>query len=191
MLADCLGSLLVYDILTSPSHSMYSSSSSPVSSIASLSPKTSEHRYPEVASLNESPCKGRLKTSKASRSNSSEDGRLSPLQRSTAIEEASFGDGKFENESFSFDVSHVFVLGSPLGMVLASRKNKGGNISKPACSSFYNLFYSVDSLASRLEPLLDPHFSTLHPVTIPPYQQYPTGEPLVATISIHENWDVR
>ena len=96
------------------------------------------------------------------------------LLRSEMVDDGE-DDDRTHTAFFSFDVSHVFVLGSPLGLVLAGRKNRGGRVVKPFCASFYNLFYAVDPLACRLEPLLDPHFSTLSPVTIPSYHRYPTG----------------
>ena len=38
---------------------------------------------------------------------------------------------------------------------------------KPQCKSFYNLMYSMDPLAYRLEPLLAPEFSRIPAVCIP------------------------
>ena len=47
---------------------------------------------------------------------------------------------------------------------------------RPACQFFYNLFYGIDTTASRLEPLLDQRFATISPATIPDYRAFPTGE---------------
>ncbi len=48
-------------------------------------------------------------------------------------------------------------------------------VTPPRCSSIYNMYYSVDPLAARLEPILDQLFSLIPPVTIPSYGKYPTG----------------
>ena len=184
-MADCLGSLLVYDILTTTIRQSCSSSSSLSSSLPSspsVSPRSSEHVPPgavlsTTAPALSSPLSSRKKLNVAlsSRSGSSDDvGRRSPLLHGEAVDDVEDYDHQ-QTAFFSFDVSHVFVCGSPLGLVLAARKNRRGKISKPFCGSFYNLFYNVDPLASRLEPLLDSHFSTLSPVSVPLYQQYPTG----------------
>ena len=45
----------------------------------------------------------------------------------------------------------------------------------PACACFYNLFYEIDPMAGRIEPLLDRRFSNVTPVLLPPYRLYPTG----------------
>ena len=50
------------------------------------------------------------------------------------------------------------------------------SVVQPHCVSLYNMFYSVDPLASRLEPLLESLFSFIQPISIPSYQRYPTGE---------------
>lgn len=46
----------------------------------------------------------------------------------------------------------------------------------PACSQIFNLFYPSDPSASRLEPLLQPHFHKLPPFAVPRYQRYPLGD---------------
>ena len=61
-------------------------------------------------------------------------------------------------------VSYVFSL--PLSPVPPAR---------PRCAAFYNLFYGLDVLASRLEPLLDNRFAEVPPVPIPSYRHYPRG----------------
>ena len=50
------------------------------------------------------------------------------------------------------------------------------SLTRPKCSSLYNLFYAVDPLGFRLEPLIDESFSTIDPLLIPCYLVYPTGE---------------
>ncbi len=47
--------------------------------------------------------------------------------------------------------------------------------SRPRCTAFYNLFYGLDVLASRLEPLLDKRFSGIAPIPVPSYHHHPRG----------------
>uniref|UniRef100_A0A8C9ST42 PITP-less RdgB-like protein n=1 Tax=Scleropages formosus TaxID=113540 RepID=A0A8C9ST42_SCLFO len=77
-----------------------------------------------------------------------------------------------------FQVSHCFLLGCPLGLVLAMRRSvlPGASQLQPACSQIYNLFYPLDPCASRLEPLLHPSFHKLPPFAVPRYQRNPMGD---------------
>uniref|UniRef100_A0A3B3S2Z5 Membrane-associated phosphatidylinositol transfer protein 3 n=1 Tax=Paramormyrops kingsleyae TaxID=1676925 RepID=A0A3B3S2Z5_9TELE len=81
---------------------------------------------------------------------------------------------------FDFPVSDCFLLGCPLGLVLAMRRTVLPAIQvtqlRPACSQIYNLFYPSDPSASRLEPLLSPRFHRLPPFAVPRYQRYPLGD---------------
>uniref|UniRef100_A0A3B4UC30 Membrane-associated phosphatidylinositol transfer protein 3 n=1 Tax=Seriola dumerili TaxID=41447 RepID=A0A3B4UC30_SERDU len=82
---------------------------------------------------------------------------------------------------FDFEVSDCFLLGCPLGLVLAMRRTvlpavHGKNQLHPACSQIFNLFYPSDPSASRLEPLLQPLFHKLPPFAVPRYQRYPLGD---------------
>ncbi|KAG9351613.1 hypothetical protein JZ751_022864 [Albula glossodonta] len=81
---------------------------------------------------------------------------------------------------FDFEVSDCFLLGCPLGLVLAMRRTVLPTVSatqlRPACSQIFNLFYPSDPSASRLEPLLHPHFHQLPPFAVPRYQRYPLGD---------------
>ena len=165
------------------SSSSSSSLSSSLPSSPSVSPRSSEHLPPGAALSTTAPPLSSPLTSRkkpnvtlSSRSGSSDDaGRRSPLLHSETVDEVE-DDDHHQTAFFSFNVSRVFACGSPLGLVLAARKNRRGKIAKPFCGSFYNLFYNVDPLARRLEPLLDSHFSTLNPVFIPLYHKYPTGK---------------
>ncbi|XP_068173107.1 LOW QUALITY PROTEIN: membrane-associated phosphatidylinositol transfer protein 3 [Antennarius striatus] len=82
--------------------------------------------------------------------------------------------------SFDFEVSDCFLLGCPLGLVLAMRRTVlpavQVNQLHPACSQIFNLFYPSDPSASRLEPLLQPLFHKLPPFAVPRYQRYPLGD---------------
>ncbi|XP_013878331.1 membrane-associated phosphatidylinositol transfer protein 3 isoform X2 [Austrofundulus limnaeus] len=81
---------------------------------------------------------------------------------------------------FDFEVSDCFLLGCPLGLVLAMRRTVLPTVQvsqlRPACSQIFNLFYPSDPSASRLEPLLQPLFHKLPPFAVPRYQRYPLGD---------------
>uniref|UniRef100_A0A8C6TFI2 Membrane-associated phosphatidylinositol transfer protein 3 n=1 Tax=Neogobius melanostomus TaxID=47308 RepID=A0A8C6TFI2_9GOBI len=81
---------------------------------------------------------------------------------------------------FDFEVSDCFLLGCPLGLVLAMRRTVLPNVQvcqlRPACSQIFNLFYPSDPSASRLEPLLQSVFHRLPPFAVPRYQRYPLGD---------------
>ncbi|CAB1432824.1 unnamed protein product [Pleuronectes platessa] len=96
---------------------------------------------------------------------------------------------------FDFEVSDCFLLGCPLGLVLAMRRTVLPNVQvsqlHPACSQIFNLFYPSDPSASRLEPLLQPLFHKLPPFAVPRYQRYPLGDGrsmlIVESIQGHAN----
>ncbi|XP_017170101.1 membrane-associated phosphatidylinositol transfer protein 3 isoform X7 [Mus musculus] len=81
---------------------------------------------------------------------------------------------------FDFDVSDFFLFGSPLGLVLAMRRTVLPGIDgfqmRPACSQVYSFFHCADPSASRLEPLLEPKFHLVPPVSVPRYQRFPLGD---------------
>ncbi|XP_022451208.1 membrane-associated phosphatidylinositol transfer protein 3 isoform X1 [Delphinapterus leucas] len=79
-----------------------------------------------------------------------------------------------------FEVSDFFLFGSPLGLVLAMRRTVlpglDGFQVRPACSQVYSFFHCADPSASRLEPLLEPKFHLVSPVSVPRYQRFPLGD---------------
>ncbi|XP_041457036.1 protein retinal degeneration B-like [Lytechinus variegatus] len=79
-----------------------------------------------------------------------------------------------------FEVTHFFMFGSPLGLVLAYRRSlqdfRPTLPLKPACSQLYNLFHRTDPSAARLEPLLHSKFSVVTPFSVERYQKYPRGD---------------
>ncbi|XP_062867504.1 PITP-less RdgB-like protein [Trichomycterus rosablanca] len=81
---------------------------------------------------------------------------------------------------FDFEVSDCFLLGCPLGLVLAMRRTVLPAVQvaqlRPACSQIFNLFYPSDPSASRLEPLLYPPLTQLPPFSVSRYQRYPLGD---------------
>ena len=57
--------------------------------------------------------------------------------------------------------------GRKLGNFLSAPIHPPAPPPKPQCKSFYNLMYSMDPLAFRIEPLLAPEFSRIPAVCIP------------------------
>lgn len=47
---------------------------------------------------------------------------------------------------------------------------------RPACGQVYSFFHCADPSASRLEPLLEPTFHLVPPVSVPRYQRFPLGD---------------
>ncbi|KAG8517081.1 Membrane-associated phosphatidylinositol transfer protein 3 [Galemys pyrenaicus] len=96
-----------------------------------------------------------------------------PAAGGAQLPEASLG-------RLDFDVSDFFLFGSPLGLVLAMRRTVlpglDGLQVRPACSQVYSFFHCADPSASRLEPLLEPMFHLVPPVSVPRYQRFPLGD---------------
>lgn len=76
-----------------------------------------------------------------------------------------------------FEVCDFFMFGSPLAVVLASRRLAEQKIAgrKPQCTQVYNLFHPTDPVAARVEPLLSARFSMLPPINVPLYEKFPLG----------------
>ncbi|XP_073949564.1 retinal degeneration B [Choristoneura fumiferana] len=77
-----------------------------------------------------------------------------------------------------FEVSDFFTFGSPLSVIVASRKisdDKSRDIAKPPVQQVFNLFHPTDPVAARLEPLLSARFTNLPPINIARYAKYPLG----------------
>uniref|UniRef100_A0A915DU56 DDHD domain-containing protein n=1 Tax=Ditylenchus dipsaci TaxID=166011 RepID=A0A915DU56_9BILA len=70
-----------------------------------------------------------------------------------------------------FKPTTAFLLGSPLGLVLMQRKMAGRE-----CDQLFNLYYSLDSCGSRLEPVLNAKLAALPAVIVPRYQRFPFGD---------------
>jgi len=49
-------------------------------------------------------------------------------------------------------------------------------LAKPQCHQMYNLFYSSDPSAVRLEPLLNDKFKFIPPMKLPRYNKFPFGD---------------
>lgn len=85
-------------------------------------------------------------------------------------------------ERLEFDVSHFFVFGSPLGLVLAFRKMANNFIETPCCTQIYNLFHLTDPVATRIEPMLCKQFRFIKPVMVPRYSKFPQGDGAVTSL---------
>nr|CDS34895.2 calpain (C02 family) [Hymenolepis microstoma] len=81
-----------------------------------------------------------------------------------------------EGPSLLFDVQDVFLLGSPLGLLLSLRRQLGLNTpyhdsqivpARPNCEQIFNIFSLADPFAYRLEPLLDSSFERIPVVHLP------------------------
>ncbi|XP_060558830.1 protein retinal degeneration B-like isoform X3 [Ruditapes philippinarum] len=90
------------------------------------------------------------------------------------------GGSQYETLKFDFEVADFFMLGSPLGLVLAYRKmfagEKSGTPLRPDCQQMYNLFHASDPSALRLEPLLNFVFRQIPPIKIARYNKFPMGD---------------
>ncbi|KAL8584719.1 hypothetical protein ACOMHN_035639 [Nucella lapillus] len=101
-------------------------------------------------------------------------------------------DGGFAQ--FDFEVSELFMFGSPLALVLAYRRVFSGEDRqsppvRPACHQVYNLFHSSDPMAVRLEPLLNDCFKYVAPVKVARYSKFPLGdgEPVHVVETVQSN----
>ncbi|XP_076472985.1 protein retinal degeneration B-like [Babylonia areolata] len=157
-----------------------------------LPPKTSD------LSGSDSAASTRQAASRGARHLSASHGPADPggSRRTSSV---SFFDGGLAQ--LDFEVSELFMLGSPLALVLAYRRaffgegavgaGGGGGVAmgRPACHQVYNLFHSSDPVAVRLEPLLSDCFKHVQPVNVSRYSKFPLGdgEPvhLVETVQNH------
>lgn len=62
------------------------------------------------------------------------------------------------------------------GLLRMSSPLTPGFQMRPACSQVYSFFHCADPSASRLEPLLEPRFHLVPPVSVPRYQRFPLGD---------------
>ena len=134
-MTDCLGSILAYDILTSSASRSRTPSPSPHSSPHS-SPIFQSSPSPVLSQP--SPTRMRVTVPFTARSSKAEHHRRkesvptfkdSYSRRPVLVE---VNGGEQSNEVvFAFDVASVFSFGSPLGLVLASRKLK--NFTSELC----------------------------------------------------------
>uniref|UniRef100_A0A8C1U6K1 Membrane-associated phosphatidylinositol transfer protein 3 n=1 Tax=Cyprinus carpio TaxID=7962 RepID=A0A8C1U6K1_CYPCA len=205
LLGDCVGGVLCFDALcfsNSPRHSSRQNSTESLKVSVSHFPHVQDN--PEVSpSLSSSkrlsrsnidlsaPSETRNRKTPLSRKQSdSFDGESSGsqhhpflsslIQDGTDLRPSSSTSLMLNPGRFDFEVSDCFLLGCPLGLVLAMRRTVLPAVQvsqlRPACSQIFNLFYPSDPSASRLEPLLHSQFHKLPPFPVPRYQRYPLGD---------------
>ncbi|KAK0416265.1 hypothetical protein QR680_012388 [Steinernema hermaphroditum] len=78
--------------------------------------------------------------------------------------------------SLHFRPSHAFLLGCPLALVLMQRKMNGDGVDTLDCDQLFNLYYSLDPCAARIEPVLNAQLGYLPAAEIPRYQRFPLGD---------------
>ncbi|XP_030633987.1 membrane-associated phosphatidylinositol transfer protein 3 [Chanos chanos] len=204
LLGDCVGGVLCFDALcfsssprhSSPSHSSKQNSTESLKENAGLlgeaSPGLSSSKRLSKSNIDISaPSESHARQPSLSRKQSdSYDGDSSSGQHhsflSSLIQDGvdhrpgSSNSLVLNPGRFDFEVSDCFLLGCPLGLVLAMRRTVLPAVQvaqlRPACSQIFNLFYPSDPSASRLEPLLHPQFHKLPPFPMPRYQRYPLGD---------------
>ena len=84
-----------------------------------------------------------------------------------------------EELSLAMEVSSLFMLGSPLPIVLAARQaaNPRQSLARPGVSQgVFNMFHPSHPVVARLEPLLVPACHQVPPVNIPRYGMFPLGD---------------
>ncbi|KAK3083813.1 hypothetical protein FSP39_003585 [Pinctada imbricata] len=104
----------------------------------------------------------------------------------------SYFDGNYMK--FDFEVTDFFMLGSPLGLILAYRRIFSGEDKfnappPPACHQVYNMFHSSDPVAVRLEPLIHSSFKHIAPVKLSRFNKFPIGdgEPIHVVETVQSN----
>lgn len=78
---------------------------------------------------------------------------------------------KTNGNQFIFDITNVFIFGSPLGMILSAKMFQKGDfkIETLPCQQFYNLFHPTDPLSCRIESMMNRKMANISPVNIPRY----------------------
>lgn len=195
LLGDCVGGVLCFDALcfsNNPRHSSRHNSTESLKDNPEVSPSLSASKRLSRSNIDLSaPSETRNRKTPLSRKQSdSYDGDSSGsqhhsflsslIQDGTDLRPSSSTSIMLNPGRFDFEVSDCFLLGCPLGLVLAMRRTVLPAVQvsqlRPACSQIFNLFYPSDPSASRLEPLLHSEFHKLPPFPVPRYQRYPLGD---------------
>ncbi|KAI2656295.1 Membrane-associated phosphatidylinositol transfer protein 3 [Labeo rohita] len=200
LLGDCVGGVLCFDALcfsnsprhSSPIHSSRHNSTESLKDNPEVNPSLSSSKRLSRSNIDLSgPSETRNRKTPLSRKQSdSYDGDSSGsqhhpflsslIQDGTDLRPSSSTSLVLNPGRFDFEVSDCFLLGCPLGLVLAMRRTVLPAVQvsqlRPACSQIFNLFYPSDPSASRLEPLLHSQFHKLPPFAVPRYQRYPLGD---------------
>ncbi|KAK0074786.1 hypothetical protein PV325_007810, partial [Microctonus aethiopoides] len=149
-IGDSIGSILAYDVLCRSMH--YQSRHNSENNILENDNQGQNHVWDEDAKYLSAP---------------------KPRRKSSTSEQT-------EQLKLNYEVSELFMFGSPLALVLAYRKmsvigEKSTNVVRPLVNQVYNLFHPTDPVAARLEPIISAKFSLLTPVNVARYQKYPLG----------------
>nr|CAG4638237.1 EOG090X00NX [Cyclestheria hislopi] len=169
IVADAVGSILLYDALCKGHDGP-----SRFGSENSIAEDAEEHQLDEVCDKLENLHYGLSKSAR-------------PLLQAPPSRRRSSCSSEASNTRtrpyLDFEVGDVFLLGSPLALVLAFRRwsqshaeDRSGSWLRPHCNAIYNLFHPMDPLAARLEPLLSARFANTRAVDVPRYQRYPLGD---------------
>uniref|UniRef100_A0A8C2FH77 Membrane-associated phosphatidylinositol transfer protein 3 n=1 Tax=Cyprinus carpio TaxID=7962 RepID=A0A8C2FH77_CYPCA len=194
LLGDCVGGVLCFDALcfsnsprhSSPIHTSQHNSTESLKDNPEVSPSLSSSKRLSRSNIDLSaPSETRNRKTPLSRKQSdSFDGESSGSQHHPFLSRycipSSSTSVMLNPGRLDFEVSDCFLLGCPLGLVLAMRRTVLPAVQvsqlRPACSQIFNLFYPSDPSASRLEPLLHSQFHKLPPFPVPRYQRYPLGD---------------
>uniref|UniRef100_A0AAR2L8W1 Membrane-associated phosphatidylinositol transfer protein 3 n=1 Tax=Pygocentrus nattereri TaxID=42514 RepID=A0AAR2L8W1_PYGNA len=190
LLGDCVGGVLCFDALcfsNSPQHGspsqriFFSFSGTGLSSSKRLSKSNIDISAPSESRTKRAPLSRKQSDSCDADSSSSQHHPFISSLIQDGVDLRSTGSSPILNPGrFDFEVSECFLLGCPLGLVLAMRRTVLPSVQvtqlRPACSQIFNLFYPSDPSASRLEPLLHSCFHRLPPFPVPRYQRYPLGD---------------
>ncbi|XP_057206688.1 membrane-associated phosphatidylinositol transfer protein 3 isoform X2 [Triplophysa rosa] len=197
LLGDCVGGVLCFDALcfsnsprhSSPVHNSRHNSMESLKDNPEVSPRLNSSKRLSRSNIDLSaPSESRSRKAPLSRKQSDSldgDSQHHPffsslIQDGTDLRPGSSTSLVLNPGRFDFEVSDCFLLGCPLGLVLAMRRTVLPAVQvsqlRPACSQIFNLFYPSDPSASRLEPLLHSQFHKLPPFPVSRYQRYPLGD---------------
>ncbi|CAH8556461.1 Membrane-associated phosphatidylinositol transfer protein 2, variant 3 [Schistosoma haematobium] len=204
IVADSVGSILAHDLLTKPSTNHESVSNNNDTSVTDIGlMRRKQFGIHSLIQLDK-----QIKT--PTLINSPSEVTLCPPESNTSLGNVELSN--LENEeskshsrmsSLDFQVQNFFMLGSPIGLILAYRYQQNQLTSSIVSSSktnqlitnssynmvyhlskeiklsvgqAYNLFHLTDPCGFRIEPLLDNRFSCISPIFIPQYVRYPLGD---------------
>ena len=100
-------------------------------------------------------------------------GALSSLFGTPQSDRSAEGELTSSYPQISFQVSHTFMLGSPVAVFLLIRNQESplqSDYSLPGCSRVYNVFHPYDVAAYRLEPLINRKNANVEPCIVPTYK---------------------
>ncbi|XP_037088501.1 protein retinal degeneration B-like isoform X3 [Pollicipes pollicipes] len=168
IIADSMGSVLAYDVLCSCCDEEESAPPpSPDSDCSTSHSRELRRCKSDAPRAPGEPTAGRTLSDSEPLSR-----HLSPGRRTSGS-----SDGHWRLE---FEVTDLFMFGTPLGLVLAARRmylpDENRAPPRPACHNVYNLFHPTNPVACRLEPLICARFAQLSPANVCRYHKYPLGD---------------